>query len=567
MRRTVLFLLIGIMYIILIAVGLGMVYTVGETVPVKEPPIMKPDNRISIAHTEIFGKLERPQVIFNHKKHEEAFKKEGCNSCHPVNDKQKLLFDFPKQVKGKGEKAVMNAFHDECIECHKQMGRENKKTGPVVCAACHKEEYTGLKLIQYPVVEFDFAFHDNHVKKLKEKIGKDDCGQCHHTYSFEEKKLVYKEKTEESCYYCHDLDKKRGPEMAAITKVAAEKGLTMRKASHRQCLNCHLEYAKKAKKDEKVGPIECIKCHTGQYKTVAELVKVSRPNREQKEKLYINVENARLKGVSFNHQSHEKYSKTCRSCHHETLKACKECHTMTGKAEGGGINIANAYHEMFSGHSCSGCHNVQKARKECAGCHKNIVPMDIATMSPKQETCGMCHTGKDPLPMPSSLSTAGLSQDKIKEVTVKVLEKEYDPAKFPHLEIVNKLAKISNDSKLATYFHRNIQTLCEGCHHRSPAATEVQKDSPPYCRNCHMIAFDKKNMNSIRLLTAYHNQCMGCHDAMQLKKGSSIQFVEGGRCVACHKKKAGAPAELTKARNQKVYEQNKNIILNKWRPE
>src|SRR3990172_1331601 len=111
MRRTVLFLLIGIMYIILIAVGLGMVYTVGETVPVKEPPIMKPDNRISIAHTEIFGKLERPQVIFNHKKHEEALKKEGCNSCHPVTDKQKLLFDFPKKVKGKGEKAVMKAFH------------------------------------------------------------------------------------------------------------------------------------------------------------------------------------------------------------------------------------------------------------------------------------------------------------------------------------------------------------------------------------------------------------------------------------------------------------------------
>ena len=82
-----------------------------------------------------------------------------------------------------------------------------------------------------------------------------------------------------------------------------------------------------------------------------------------------------------------------------------------------------------------------------------------------------------------------------------------------------------------------------------------------------MIAFDKKNMNSIRLLTAYHNQCMGCHDAMQLKKGSSIQFAEGDRCVDCHKKKVGAPVEITKVRNQKVYEQNKKIILNKWRPE
>ena len=567
MRRTVLFLLIGVIYIILIAAGLGMVYTVGETIPVKELTITKPENKISIAHTEIFGKLERPQVIFDHKKHEEALKKEGCNTCHPMNDKKKLLFDFPKKVKGKGEKAVMNAFHDECIECHKLKSRENKKTGPVVCAECHKEGYKSLKAIQYPVVEFDFTFHDNHVKKLKEKIGKDDCGQCHHIYSFEEKKLLYKEKTEESCYYCHDLDKKRGPELAAIKKVAAEKGLSVRKASHQQCLNCHLDYAKKAKKDEKVGPVECVKCHTGKYKTVAELEKVPRPNREQKEKIYIYVENAKLKGVSFNHGSHQKYSKTCRSCHHETLKACKECHSLTGKPEGKNVNIAKAYHDMFSEHSCSGCHNKQTAKKECAGCHHYIVAVDLETMSPKRSTCETCHTGKEPLPMPAPFSTAGLGSEKTKEVTVKVLEKEYEPVKFPHLDIINKLAKVSNDSRLATYFHRNIQTLCEGCHHRSPIAAEAEKNTPPYCRNCHMIAYDKEDLNAVRLLTAYHNQCMGCHDAMKLKKGSSIQFAEGDRCAACHKKKAKGPAELTAVKNQNVYNQNKKIILNNWRPD
>jgi hypothetical protein len=192
--------------------------------------------------------------------------------------------------------------------------------------------------------------------------------------------------------------------------------------------------------------------------------------------------------------------------------------------------------------------------------------MDVKTLAPKQKTCGLCHTGKDPLPMPSALSTAGISREEIKEVTVKVLENEYEPAKFPHLDIVNKLAKISNDSKLATYFHRNIQTICEGCHHQSPAATEAQKESPPYCRNCHMISYNKKNMNSMRLVTAYHNQCMGCHNAMGLEKGSSINFAEGDRCEACHKKKDDGPAEITKVKNDNVVRQNTKNILNVWRP-
>jgi NADH pyrophosphatase NudC (nudix superfamily) len=169
--------------------------------------------------------------------------------------------------------------------------------------------------------------------------------------------------------------------------------------------------------------------------------------------------------------------------------------------------------------------------------------------------------------MPSPLSAAGLSQEKIKEVTVKVLEKEFEPAKFPHLDIINKLTKVSNDSKLATYFHRNIQTICEGCHHRSPAAAEAQKDTPPYCRNCHMIAYDRKNPSAIRLLTAYHNQCMGCHDAMKLEKGSSIQFGEGDRCIDCHKKKVKGPAEITAMKNQNVYKQNKKTVLQDWRPD
>ncbi|MDP2755186.1 MAG: cytochrome c3 family protein, partial [Nitrospirota bacterium] len=289
MSRKLLFLLISVIYLILLGYGLSTVYSVGNPQPAKQTAVLKPDNKISIAHTEIFGKLERPQVIFDHKKHDEAFKKEGCKTCHPADEFDRLGFDFPKKVVKKDKKTVMNAYHDQCIDCHKKRSSENKKAGPVVCADCHKKELASTK-ISYPIFEFNFSYHDKHVKKLKEKLGKDDCSLCHHTYDIEEENeelaLVYEKGTEESCYYCHELGKKRGPELTAITKVAAKKGLSIRKASHQQCLNCHLKYQEEyLKKGEKEAcPTECIKCHTGKYKTVEELEKVPRPDRDQKEK-------------------------------------------------------------------------------------------------------------------------------------------------------------------------------------------------------------------------------------------------------------------------------------------
>ncbi len=378
MNRTILFLGIGIIYLIVIAYGLGEVYTVGDTLNAKEItlPVAEPDNKISIARTEVFGTLERPQVIFDHKKHEEASQQEGCKACHPVNDQNKLVFNFPKNGDVKDKDALMNAYHDECIGCHKKKSAEDEKAGPVVCADCHKNEYKSARLIMYPEFEFDFSYHDTHVKKLNEKLGKDDCGQCHHTYKLEEQNeelaLVYEEGTEESCAYCHEPGKKRGPEYTAITRKAAEKGLDMKGASHQQCINCHLKYIEEG--DEEVGPTECVKCHTGKYKTIAELEDVPRPDRDQEETIFIDIEDSKMKGVTFNHKSHEKYSGTCRACHHESLKGCKECHDLKGKPEGNGINIANAYHGVFSEHSCTGCHNEQKKVKECAGCHAVIAP-------------------------------------------------------------------------------------------------------------------------------------------------------------------------------------------------
>jgi hypothetical protein len=567
MNRKFIFFLVSIAYLILVVYGLSQVYNVEATLRAKEAPLIKPENKISIAHTEIFGKLERPQVIFNHGKHQEAYKKEGCKTCHPVDEWNQLNFDFPKKVTKKEKTPVMKAYHDECIECHKKMSRENKKSGPVNCGDCHKEKEKSIE-VKYPVFEFDFYVHDKHVKKLREKLGKDDCSLCHHIYDIHEEDeslaLVYEKGTEESCNYCHELGKKRGPELTAITRVTEKKGLSLKTASHLQCINCHLKYQQKGEKE--VGPTECVKCHTGKYRTVAELEKVPRPDRGQSERPFINMQDVKMKGVTFDHDYHQKAHKDCRVCHHETLRACKGCHTLMGKPEGNGVNVARAYHDVFSEHSCEGCHNLKKMEKGCFGCHSNIPVMDVESVGPKKESCAVCHRGemKRPFSRPP-LSVAGLDPKNVpKEVEIKVLGKEYEPAKLPHLEIIKKLADVSNKSKLGNYFHVNMQTLCNGCHHRSVTEAEVKKDTPPNCRGCHPVMFERDALNKTTLISAYHRQCMGCHDKMGIEKGSSVRFGKGDRCADCHKKKVGGPTEITHIKNDNVVKQNTSKILNIW---
>ncbi len=557
MGKKLLFLVLGLSILLLLTNGLHSVYSVEGPVETKKAveskpaqPVTKPDNKIGIAHTEIFGVLERPQVVFDHNKHTEALKKEGkkegetCDTCHPLDkEKDLILFDFPKKVKKKDKDSVMNAYHDECINCHKEKSKEKKKAGPIVCGDCHIEKLESVE-IKYPIMEFDFQVHDTHDKKLKEKNIKENCDLCHHIYNEE---LVYEKGKEWSCYYCHDVGQKRGPTLATETRITKKKDFTIRKVSHTRCLNCHLYFTLKEgeaspKREKKAGPLVCDKCHTGKYKTVAELEKVPRPDGGQPEKPFLDIENAKLKGVSFDHKAHEKNSKTCRGCHHETLNACKECHDLMGNPNGKWINAANAYHDIFSEKSCAGCHGVKKKEKDCAGCHHAILPMNLETNGPKKDTCSRCHTGKkEGLPSPQKLSIAELEKEldkeKVKkEVEVKVLEKEYKLAKFPHFKMIEKLVKISNDSKMGTFFHAKMQTICEGCHHQSRAEAEAKKNTPPLCRNCHSRSFDPLHLNRPRLLAAYHRQCIGCHVEMKLEKPKE--------CKECHEEKAVRPTDI-----------------------
>lgn len=492
----------------------------------------KKQNKFIIARTEVFGKLERPGVFFDHGLHAGKHESDGCSTCHERDAAGQLSFSGFVEIDMKGKDSVRDAYHDKCIGCHRKLLQENKKPGPIRCGNCHRKE-PGKSDSKYPHCVFDFYLHDQHVRKLDK-----DCSLCHHIYDADEEdenlRLVYEESREESCYYCHDFTVKRGPELARIVKVSEEKGLSVRKVSHYQCVNCHLRHAERK---EKAGPVECSSCHTGKYRTVTELLKIPRPERGQPERPLISLEHAKMKGVPFDHEFHEKNNSSCRVCHHESLVKCSQCHGLTGLSEGNWINLINVYHDFSTVSGCIGCHRAGKLDKKCFGCHYHLLDIDIEAKGPKREVCIVCHSGKKsasvrvrPIAL-SEIYPANIPEN----VTIRVLEEQYEPATFPHIRIIKKLLEISNESRIATAFHRDVYAICSGCHHQSVPEATVKRTDPPYCRNCHAIKFDQKNMNRPRLLAVYHRQCMGCHERMGIKETG---------CQDCHKEKKVIPKDI-----------------------
>lgn len=110
------------------------------------------------------------------------------------------------------------------------------------------------------------------------------------------------------------------------------------------------------------------------------------------------------------------------------------------------------------------------------------------------------------------------------KVVVETLVDQYEAVEIPHRKIVKTLMGNMADNKLAAYFHKDPGTVCQGCHHNSPVSKK-----PPRCNNCHGKPFDKNSLNTPGLSGAYHQQCMGCHKIMELKKPAG--------CTSCHKEK------------------------------
>ena len=454
-----------------------------------------------------FGAPERPAVEFDHGTHVDALQAEGCTGCHPVEDGQ-LLPKLTGIHDSEDRDELLDAFHSRCMGCHEERTGEALSSGPVTCGECHVRRPDGIS--ERVPMRFDYSLHARHAQAYPEK-----CEECHHVYDEELQKLVYVKGEEDACRSCHGLSNEgEKPSLA--------------NAVHRGCISCHLH---RMEADLDAGPVRCVGCHDLDHQlAVVQLdeSEIPRLMRGQPDTTWILDDGARTRVVAFDHKGHEMVTSSCSSCHHRTMRPCGECHSLAGSPEGDGVTMERAHHHARSQYSCVGCHNLNTREPECAGCH--VQP----SAAPADRTCAVCHSGPPAAPevaelpppdrvVPVLAPLPPISESYPEIVEIASLVDRYEASKLPHAKIVARLDAAVRESDLAVGFHRNMETLCVGCHHHSPAATR-----PPPCRACHAQAAATRDMPGLKV--AYHRQCMGCHAAMGIKAMT---------CTDCHAEREG----------------------------
>jgi len=94
------------------------------------------------------GGKTRPAVIFPHNRHIEAGL--SCKDCHHIYEKGKnvleegtLLEEGNQGIRcsvchgSKSRPDLKQAFHNQCLGCHKTYLKKNEKTGSRYCGGCH----------------------------------------------------------------------------------------------------------------------------------------------------------------------------------------------------------------------------------------------------------------------------------------------------------------------------------------------------------------------------------------------------------------------------------------------
>lgn len=449
------------------------------------------------------GKLQRPPVQFDHGAHAEALVEDGCQTCHAVEEEQ-LTPRYAPVAELEGRSALLDGYHDACMSCHTERTSAGLVSGPVTCGECHVRQ-RGELVPRRAEMAFDYSLHGRHAQAYP-----DDCGACHHVLDEATDTLVYREGTEDACGACHFA--------STEGEVPSEQV-----AAHTDCVGCHLT---RQAAQAVAGPVRCVGCHSAERQAAyAQLVPVPRLKRGQPDRAWVHTEGTRSALVPFDHLGHEPQASSCSGCHHQSLRPCAECHTLTGAPEGDGVTLERAYHEADSMHSCVGCHEDATAVDDCAGCHAAI------TTSLTERACTVCHRGPaaadvDEANLPplewneASIEPLPVASDALPEtVMIDQLVDEYEGSKLPHYKIVKRLDEIARESKLATRFHGGVDTLCAGCHHHTPVGMR-----PPRCESCHGVTA-AETVDRPDLKTAYHRQCIGCHQEMQI--------AEQG-CTDCH---------------------------------
>lgn len=429
--------------------------------------------RIVMSLDNVLDKLERAPTLFDHERHVGALKEKGCRVCHEPNEQGKVTYEFCVWDESADRRAIIDANHDKCMGCHGGVAEGGEKAEELTCGECHAEKI-GYKTFKWYRATFN---HVDHIDLLEK-----GCDTCHHTYDEQAGKLTYEKGDEAACGSCH---KQEDEGQAAA----------LRKVGHTQCIGCHEEKYPEVKAE--ADPYACDSCHRPEEKpTEMELITLAEvPYKKRPEKLLISYPNSIMPAVPFNHTKHvpeeqEGCAKTCHGFHARTLarldtrfvrtgEACQQCHMLTGvKIMTDGIEAEKIYHNPESANSCRGCHieenkKIKQGEEQppvtCRGCHSGTLPEE-ALITPATE-----EAGEAVLPeLPETYIIGRLSQKRL-------------PVKFAHSR------------------HAKMVDNCSACHHKSP-----ETERPP-CYTCHGESADFSKKSKVKMVSAYHRMCIGCH--------------------------------------------------------
>ncbi|MBF0101552.1 MAG: cytochrome C [Desulfobacterales bacterium] len=477
---------------------------------------------------------EMPPVYFKHDMHTTQLPDTDCSGCHQKKENKYQFDGMRTQVKSYDE--LMTYYHELCIGCHQKKQSSTEKTLPTEasCRGCHKEEFSGI--VDFKPITFNRSLHYRHEQSesIKQPQQEKNCAVCHHEFDEIQKKLIYTQGKEGACRHCH-------------LKETKDNVRNMQSGSHESCVNCHNALSQKKIAS---GPITCSGCHDPEEQAkIKQMTSIPRLQRNQPDKVLLasqiqlasgqQAERIAFMPVAFDHVLHEQKMDTCHQCHHSSMEGCSKCHTLSGDKKGNFVLLSQSMHLPESDRSCIGCHKKASQEGACAGCHSQMTAEEMS-----KGQCENCHVQLD---MPSApLTEEGRlnvldtliakrqnpveTYDETKiptEVKIDGMMNEYEGVKLPHAKIIHALEKSLLKNKMTLFFHRNQGTVCLGCHHHSPASS-----NPPPCASCHGKASQSNASERPNLKAAYHGQCMGCHDKM------NIQNVKSTDCTVCHLKRA-----------------------------
>lgn len=459
-----------------------------------------------------FGNLDRAVVAFPHDTHWTAIAAQGldCETCHMRMESGYLSQNFLRLASLEKE-TVMQTYHDNCIACHDSTAAAGRSSGPVTCGECHASRPTWVT--ERTEIGFDASLHHRHGEALDDR-----CELCHHEYNEQTEEIYYAEGEETTCRYCH----LSVPEPGDVATSLSE-------ASHKACIGCHLDLPD-------AGPTECAGCHDatrqGQFQVVESPDRLDRGQPDFVLLRASNLDSSKVNTVPFSHVSHEGFNNTCRSCHHTSMSPCSDCHTLRGSEESQGVTLDHAMHALNMERSCLGCHEAEKSEIGCVGCHSQMRHGEVS-----ERSCTVCHAGPSPDRVEAvesryqSLDQFRLSAREARlsfsdadipdSITIGLLSEKYEPVEFPHRQIIDRLMQHIDDSRMATFFHGGADAMCQGCHHHTPVGV-----LPPLCESCHGEPFDETELHEPGLLGAYHRQCLGCHQTMEIEEPQD--------CEGCH---------------------------------